>query len=415
MRKKIIFKILSCLFIASFFLVIVFAYKQLLPRPDSEKQQTSITILTYKNIPLSTLDGFHTQYPDYEINIERYPRQNYLTFVDTKLTQEDSVDIIELPAEAYAEYIEKDLLLPLTSMPLFTRIRSEALDYIQKTGKTSTYYGVPYQSNYLGVWYNVSLFEKYNLSPPDNLENFLTACKVFSKEGISPLAVGLADDEASNNLLTLLTADSFSSVSVPSNTYTDFAGIDNVSHLRSFQTCYNMLTQDYLPDSCFYMTDEQAFEAFLNSSYAMAVSPESSIAMINDSVLQQIDMDVCGFHITSEQNNASVVGNPVSSLLCISKSSENTQICKLFLDYYTKYDTVLQYVNDTRTMTNIQNYTVNSELSMSWSDIKEENYYVPEEHFYISAFGSDTEIYSLPRKLFYNLITAEEFINELSS
>lgn len=415
MHQKTVFKILSCFLIAGLLLLLILAYTHFLPQAETKEEGNSITILTYKNIPLSTLDGFHDQYPNYKINIERYPKLNYLSFLDTKLIQEDSVDIIELPTEAYLEFIQEGRLLPLTSMDLFTRIRSEALDYLQQLTGSSMYFGIPYQSDYLSIWYNVSLFEKYNLEPPDDLEHFLTACTVFAQEGISPLAAGLSDDESANDLLTLLTAEAFASSEQPVSAANGFSGIDSPSYLQAFQTCYDLLGQGYLPESCFYMTDAQAFEAFLNSSYAMAVSPESSIAMINDSVLQQIDIDVCGFHVSSGQMSAPVVGSPVDSLLCISQSSENAKICRLFLDYYTQYDTVLQYVSDTRTMTNIQSYTVDSELAVSWMKIKEEECYIPEEHFYISPFTCDAETYALPRKLFYNLITPQEFAAGLST
>lgn len=415
MQKKTIFKIISCCLIAALVLLLVFAYTHLLPQPEADRDRASITILTYKNIPLSTLDGFHTEYPDYEINIERYPKENYLAFLETKLTQEGSVDIIELPTEAYLEYIEEDRLLPISSMALFTRIRQEALEYLQTLSGTSAYYGVPYQSDYLGIWYNVSLFEKYGLEPPDSLEHFLEACRLFSQEKISPLAVGLADSDAANNLLSLLTAESFSSASQPATAGTGFAGLDASACQEALQACYDMQEQRYLSEACFYMTNDQAFEAFLNSSYAMAVAPESSIAMINDGVLQQIDIGVCGFHISSGEAAGSVIGSPVDSVLCISSSSQNTDLCRVFLDYYTKYDTVFQYIDDTRTMTNLQNYTVDSKLAAAWARIKDQDCYVPEEHFYISPFVCDADTYALPRKLFCNLVTPQEFTAGLTS
>lgn len=414
MHQKRMIKILSCVLIGVLLLLLAFSYHLLLSQPVSKKERTSITILTYKNIPLSILDGFHEQYPEYEIKVERYPKLNYLAFLDTKLVQEDSIDLIELPAEAYAEYVKADRVLPISSMALFTRIQSSTLDYLRELTGTSSYYGVPFQSNYLGVWYNVSLFKKYDLQPPDNLEHFLAACEVFSRENISPLAVGLSEDQAANRLLTLLTADAFASAPYPVSADSGFSDVDAPAYLHAFQRCYDMLEKGYLPQSCFYMTEPQAFEAFLNSSYAMALAPESSVAMINDSVLQQIDMNVCGFHVASGKTSTSVIGTPADSLLCISSSSKNPRICRMFLDYYTKYDTVLKYVKDTRTMTNIQSYHVDPRLSLSWMKIKENDCYIPEEHFYISAFVCDADTYALPRKLFYNLITPQEFIAELS-
>lgn len=413
MDKKSVAKFIPAFAMAVTVILFFTAYTNYLSAPDIKKETKTINILTYKNIPLSTLDGFHSKYPSYKVNIERYSELNYLSFLDTKLKQESSIDIVELPAEEYAGYIRQDLLQPVTSMPLFTRINSSSLDYLTMLSGTSEYYGIPYQSDYLGVWYNVSLFNKYNLAPPDNRENFLKACEVFSENKILPVSIGLADDTAANNLMTLLTADTFRSVPDSIGYNNNFAGIDNSDSLLALQSCYDMLQKGYLSSACFSMTDAQAFQAFLNSSYAMTLSSEHSISMITDSVLAQIDLNVCGFYTSSDVKKPLVIGAPVDSVLCISKQSSNIPACELFFDYYTQYDTVFRYINDTRTMTTIQNYSITPKLSRSWEQIKKQPCYVPAQHFYLSPFLCDADTYSLPRMLFYNLITPQEFVTIL--
>lgn len=413
MSKKKVTQFILAVAMAVAVILFFSAYTNFLSAPEIKKETKTINILTYKSIPLSALDGFHSKYPGYKVNIERYSELNYLSFLDTKLKQESSIDIIELPAEEYAGYIRQDRLQPVTPKSLFTRINSSSLDYLTALSKTSEHYGIPYQSNYLGVWYNVSLFNKYNLAPPDNLENFLKACEVFSENKILPVSIGLADDTAANNLMTLLTADTFRCVASPIEYNNHFSGIDNPDSLPAFQNCYDMLQKGYLSSACFSMTDAQAFQAFLNSSYAMAISSEHSISMITDSVLAQIDLNVCGFYTSSDNRKPLVIGTPVDSVLCINKQSTNISACELFFDYYTQYDTVFQYINDTRTMTTIQNYSITPRLSKSWELIKKQPCYVPAEHFYLSPFLCDSDTYSLPRRLFYNLITPKEFVTIL--
>ncbi len=265
---------------------------------------------------------------------------------------------------------------------------------------------IPFQ-----VW-EVLVFNKYNLDPPDNLENFLTACKVFAENKISPLAAGMSDDDAANNLLTLITAETFADAEIPVDAANHFAGLEDPSCLSALQICYDMLGNGYLPRSCLQMTDEQAFQAFLHSSYAMVVSPENSISMIDEAILNQIDIDVCGFYVEGGDSPA-VIGTPVDSVLSINMRSANVEICKTFLDYYTQYDTVFQYINDTRTMTTIQNYSINPTLTSAWNRIKSKDYYDPARHFYLSPFLCDADTYALPRELFYNLITPQEFVDTL--
>lgn len=409
MHKKLVTKILLAVSAACAVISLGFLYSYLNSSPKTSKETYSINILTYKDIPLSTLDGFHNKYPDYKINIERYSKNGYLSFLDARLNQDDSADIIEIPAEAYSKYIYNNTLLPITDMDAFTRIDERALDYLKEISRSDKYFGIPYQSNYLGVWYNVSLFEKYKLEPPDTLQRFMKACRVFKENGIVPLSAGLADSASANDLMTLLTADAFSGAGSPVTASSGFRGLEDPVHLDALRICYDMRTEGYLSDTGLRLTGEQAFQAFLDSTYAMTVAPETYISMVNDSVLQQIDIDVCGFYPAAGSSQSFVIGNPVDSVIGICKESANIDICRTFLDYYTRYETVFQYIEDTRTMTNIQNYSVNETLTASWKKIKSQNCYIPAEHFYLSPYTGGRELHSLPQELFYHLITPEEF------
>ena len=234
--KKILFIVLAAGAVISF----LFFYSYLNSSPGTSKETRSINILTYKDIPLSTLDGFHDKYPDYKINIERYSVYGYLSYLDEKLDQDDSVDIIEIPAEAYPKYIYNNILLPITDMDAFTRINAAALDYLKRMSRSDKYFGIPYQSNYLGVWYNASLFDKYDLEPPDTLQNFMDACRVFKENGIAPLSAGLADSASANDLLTLLTADAFATADSPVTASSGFRSLERPTYLDSLRLCYDM-------------------------------------------------------------------------------------------------------------------------------------------------------------------------------
>ena len=409
--KKILFIVLEAGAVISF----LFFNSYLNSSPGTSKETRSINILTYKDIPLSTLDGFHDKYPDYKINIERYSVYGYLSYLDEKLDQDDSVDIIEIPAEAYPKYIYNNILLPITDMDAFTRINAAALDYLKRMSRSDKYFGIPYQSNYLGVWYNASLFDKYDLEPPDTLQNFMDACRVFKENGIAPLSAGLADSASANDLLTLLTADAFATADSPVTASSGFRSLERPTYLDSLRLCYDMRKNGYLAETSLHMTGEQAFQAFLDSTYAMTVAPETYISMVDDSVLQQINIDVCGFYPSGNGSAHMAVGSPADSVIGICKDSSNIDISRTFLDYYTRYETVFQYIEDTRTMTNIQNYSVNEKLTDSWNTIKSQDCYIPSEHFYLSPYTGSKELHALPQELFYNLATPEEFIQRAIS
>ncbi|MFC4779300.1 ABC transporter substrate-binding protein [Paenibacillus sp. GCM10023252] len=52
-------------------------------------------------------------------------------------------------------------------------------------------YGLPQGSWFNGMFYNIGLFEQYNLEVPTNLEEYYKVSEVFQQNGIKPQAIGL--------------------------------------------------------------------------------------------------------------------------------------------------------------------------------------------------------------------------------
>ncbi len=48
-------------------------------------------------------------------------------------------------------------------------------------------YGFPISSEYWVVWYNKEVFKKYNLTPPDTWDEFITICETFKSNDIAPM------------------------------------------------------------------------------------------------------------------------------------------------------------------------------------------------------------------------------------
>lgn len=48
-------------------------------------------------------------------------------------------------------------------------------------------YGLPYSIEYWGIWYNIDVFKKYNLSVPKTWDEFLNVCATLKQNGVTPM------------------------------------------------------------------------------------------------------------------------------------------------------------------------------------------------------------------------------------
>lgn len=367
--------------------------------PVSESK--TLSILTWKPIPATIIDGFHEQYSDYYLNIERYPQTNYISFLNSKLQTDASIDLVEIPVEFYKDYVDSDSLTEITNTYMLSRFWNEPVQFLKSASNTEKVYGIPYQSAFQEFWYNQAIFEKYHLEPPNSISNFYKACEVLSQANVPPLAIGLNDCRTAQVFLSSLISEA-----VLKGTPSD--------EEASIVNAYQMLHKNYLDETLFSMSNEQAFAAFLDSSYAMAFTSEDVTSQLSDSIMQKIDIQVTGIYIQDE-NQTHVVGTPADSVLCISSYSSNQDMCMEFLDYYTQYDTVKSYIDETKCTTNIQEYTINPFISKEWEQMRLSVPYPGWGSYHVSSFHSDNGQETLAQKLLCNVITPDEYIQQIQS
>ena len=86
-----------------------------------------------------------------------------------------------------------------------------------------------------------------------------------------------------------------------------------------------------------------------------------------------------------------------------------------FLDYYTQYDTVKSYIDETKCTTNIQEYTINPFISKEWEQMRLSVPYPGWGSYHVSSFHSDNGQETLAQKLLCNVITPDEYIQQIQS
>ena len=135
---------------------------------EQEHPNVKIKYVVQSKLRDAVLTELATGSPGFDIAIMPWPA------LITELAQKNQLESMNSVVDSYKGDIMENLLKPV------------------EVG--GTYYAVPIKAwAKPGIWYNVHDFEKYNLKPPETLDDLKADCSVFKQKGIQPMASGAAD------------------------------------------------------------------------------------------------------------------------------------------------------------------------------------------------------------------------------
>lgn len=131
-------------------------------------------------------------------------------------------------------------------------------------------YGVTNYGEFVGVWYNKTLFDKYNLTPPKTMADFENALKTFSGNGITPLSLG-ANDYFGVHLLYELALQSMDSKSLAA--YQRFTGpVDWKAWTTAATTYQEWVKKGYIAKDSTGISAQDSGNAFIAGKFPMMIS-----------------------------------------------------------------------------------------------------------------------------------------------
>lgn len=144
------------------------------------------------------LAAFHQDHP--EINLVHLPISgaSYEAIMFARLGNNSGPALFFLPPfmRRYSEYA-----MNLNSLGIEKHFDENArFPWQDEYGK---YYGLPYVGVIHGVYYNMDIFKKLNLSAPTSWEDFLTTAEALKTAGYIPLANNMPENEESEVFMTL--------------------------------------------------------------------------------------------------------------------------------------------------------------------------------------------------------------------
>lgn len=130
------------------------------------------------------VEAFELEYPQYDIEVQRIPDNQWIDVVKAKAAVREMPDIIRID-KGLLEDVGTDRFLEFDgSQSWYDRVLEEQLENKKIDGKL---YGLPVGStSSVGLVCNLELFERYQVEPPKNMEELRAVCGVFRDAGLTP-------------------------------------------------------------------------------------------------------------------------------------------------------------------------------------------------------------------------------------
>ncbi len=137
----------------------------------------------YNNI----IDKFNEENPDIKIEMNTVP--DAPTVLTSRVASGDIPTIFtDFPTQLqFRQKVENGYIQDLSDQEFMKNVEQSALDMsVQEDGK---YYALPFSRNYMGVWYNIDIFEENDLEIPQTWDEFVQVCESLKAKGIVPLGL----------------------------------------------------------------------------------------------------------------------------------------------------------------------------------------------------------------------------------
>lgn len=137
------------------------------------------------------IKDFEAKNPGIKVKQVNLPEEETWSVLSSRIQNNDAPDIFnEWFGSDVFTLIDEGVLRDLKESSLCDYVDPIALEQMSYNGK---YCFIPMTLNFMGVYYNVDLFNKHNISIPTTIEDFWAVCETFEALGITPISAGDKD------------------------------------------------------------------------------------------------------------------------------------------------------------------------------------------------------------------------------
>lgn len=220
----------------------------------------------YKTI----IDKFNAENPDIKIEMNTVPDPG--TVLTSRISSGDiPVIFSDYPTQQqFKQKVANGYVQDLSGQEFLKNVNESSLDMTKQDD--GGYYALPYSRNYIGVYYNMDMFDVNGLTVPTTWEEFVNVCETLKAAGITPMGLHGKDPGRVGHMFQCATV-----AWAPNGIETiakATAGEAKLEGDPEFTNEFNKMATlfTYANEDALALSDTACYENFVNGQYAMCIT-----------------------------------------------------------------------------------------------------------------------------------------------
>jgi raffinose/stachyose/melibiose transport system substrate-binding protein len=166
-------------------------------KPAEEITLTMWTIATESDSHhepyLKSIADYEASHPGIKIQMETFENESYKTKIKAAVAAKELPDIFFTWSGGFSTaFVQSGAVLPVDDVyaNYQDQLPKSMLGNLTWDGKI---YGTGYTMNVSMLFYNKTMFAKYNLNPPTTYDELVNVCKTFTDNGVTPFGISAKD------------------------------------------------------------------------------------------------------------------------------------------------------------------------------------------------------------------------------
>lgn len=216
------------------------------------------------------IDKFNEENPDIRIVMNTVP--DAPTVLTSRISSGDiPVIFSDFPTQVqFKQKVENGFIQDLSDQEFLSNVNEGSLEMSKHPN--GGYYSLPYTRNYMGVYYNIDMFEEHNLSVPTTWDELIEVCETLQEAGITPFGIHGRDPGRVGHFFQAATV-----AWAPNGVEIIEAAVEGEETLEGNEVFTEVFTKmlklfEYANDDILALADTAQYENFVNGQYAMTLT-----------------------------------------------------------------------------------------------------------------------------------------------
>lgn len=266
------------------------------------------------------IDKFNAENPDIVIEMNTVPDPG--TVLTSRISSGDiPVIFSDYPTQMqFGQKVANGYVQDLSGQAFLDNVNPSSLEMTKQ--EDGGYYALPYSRNYIGVYYNQTIFEENSLEVPATWEEFLQVCETLKAAGITPMGLhGKDPGRVGHMFQSAVVAWAPNGVETIEKTVAGEATIAGDTEFpQVFDKMKTLFT--YANADALALSDTQCYENFANGQYAMCITGSYARGTIS-SLNADLKLGVFPLPNDTAQNTNCLSG--VDAAICVSAKASDAE------------------------------------------------------------------------------------------